>query len=130
MQTTIALVVATALALHPALVAAQVPLSADAERVAFRQLAEGIPLGTRVIVRTRDGRRLNATLLAVEPGRLVVQRNGRVPEPALGIRFDDVARLERAPSGGFSVGKAIGIGLVAGVGAVLTLFAIAVSISD
>lgn len=130
MRTIVTLIVLAVLASHPLPVAAQAPLPADAESAAFRQLAEGIPLGTRVIVRTRDGHRLNATLVAVEPGRIVVQRNGRVPEPALGIRFEDVARLERAASGGFSVGKAIGIGLAAGAGAVLTLFAIALSISD
>lgn len=130
MRTVVTLIVVAALVMHQSIVAAQVALPADAESAAFRQLAEGIPLGTRVIVRTRDGRRLNATLMAVEPGRIIVQRNGRVPEPALGIAFDDVARLERAPTGSFSMGKAIGIGLAAGVGAILTMFAIAVSLGD
>ena len=130
MRTVLTLIVAAALVMPPPLAAAQVALPAEAETAAFRQLAEGIPLGTRVTIRTRDGRRMNATLMAVEPGRIIVQRNGRVPEPAVGIAFDNVARLERAPTGGFSMGKAIGIGLAAGVGAILTMFAIAVSLGD
>jgi hypothetical protein len=130
MRTIVSLIVVAALVFHAAGAAAQTALTPDTETAAFRQLAESIPLGTRIIVRTRDGRRLNATLVAVDPGRLIVQRNGRVPEPAVEIAFDDVARLERAPSSSFSMGKAIGIGLAAGVGAILTMFAIAVSIGD
>jgi hypothetical protein len=53
-----------------------------------------------------------------------------VPEPVLGIEFADVERLERAPTGSFSMAKAIGLGLAAGAGAILTMFAIAVSLTD
>ena len=102
MRTSILFVLVAVLVVAPATVSAQVALPADAEGAAFRQLAEAIPPGTRIIVRTRDGRRWNATLMAVEPGRIVVQRNGRVPEPAVGIAYGDVAKLERAPTGSFS----------------------------
>lgn len=129
MRTLTSLVVIATLALAPRTGAAQ-PLSGEAEAAAFRQLAFAIPLGTRIDVRTRDGRRLSATLLAVEPDRIIVTRRTRVPEPALGIAFDDLVRLERHAPGGFNVAKAIGVGLAAGAGAILTLFAIALSFDD
>lgn len=106
------------------------PLQGGAEAWAFKQLAAGIPLGTRIAVRTTQGRRLDATLLAVEADRIVVKRRSRVPEPAMGIPYEDLAALDRREPGGFSVGKAIGIGLAAGVGAILTMFAVAVSMND
>jgi hypothetical protein len=123
------LLIIAALVLQPPLTA-QGPLTADAETVAFKRMAEGIPPGTRISLRTKEGRRMNATLMAVEADRLVVKRDSRVPEPAVGIAFADLSRLERESKGGFSMGKALGIGLAAGVGAILTLFGIAVAIDD
>ena len=130
MRTITSTIIAAALVLHPIAAAAQQPLTVEAEAAAFKAAAAGIPLGTRVKVRTREGRRLSATLLAVEEDRIVVIRAARVPEPAEAVPFASLAALEREHRGGFSVGKAIGIGLAAGVGAILTLFAIAVSIDD
>lgn len=73
---------------------------------------------------------MSGTLIAVEPDRVIVKRASRVAEPAVGVAFADLAELHRDQKGGFSVGKAIGIGLAAGAGAVLTLFSIAVAIHD
>lgn len=109
-------------------VCAQQTLSADAEAAAFRQLAAAIPLGSRIKVQSRDGRRLTATLMAVTDEAIVVKRESRVPEPAVNIPFAELTRLRLEERSGFSIGKAIGIGLAAGVGAILTLFAIAVSL--
>jgi hypothetical protein len=119
-----------ALMLQPPIATGQETLTADVEATAFKQMAEGIPPGTRVSVRTKEGRRVNGTLMTVEADRIVVKRDSRVPEPALGIAFADLTRLERVSNGGFSMGKALGIGLAAGVGAILTLFGIAVAIDD
>ena len=119
-----------ALALTPSMGLSQQSLSAEDEAAAFKKLASAIPPGTRVKIRTKDGRRMTATLMAAEEHRIVVKRDARVPEPAVGIGFAELARLERAQKGGFSVGKALGIGLAAGAGAILTLFAIAVTIDD
>lgn len=130
MRATTSLIVVAALALRPSIVLGQQPLSGEAEAAAFRQLAATIPLGTRVSVRTTDGRRLTATLMAVDDRQIVVKRESRVPEPAVAIAFANLTRLQRHEPGGFSVGKALGIGLAAGAGAILTLFAIAVSIDD
>jgi hypothetical protein len=68
--------------------------------------------------------------MAVTDEAIVVKRDARVPEPAVTIRFEELARLERSERGGFSVAKAIGVGLAAGAGAILTMFAIAMSLDD
>jgi hypothetical protein len=130
MRISTSLLIIALLALRPLAAAAQPPLSPDAEAAAFKQLAAGIPLGSRVVVRTKEGRRLRATLMAVEDERIVIKRDSRVPEPAVEVAFADLARLERESKGGFSFVKALGIGLAAGAGAILTLFAIAVSLDD
>jgi hypothetical protein len=106
-------------------------VSPGIEAAALRAVAASIPLGTRVRVQTTDGRRYTATLLSVEAGGVVLKRTTRVPEPALQVPFDRLAFLERDPSkGGMSLGKAIGLGLAAGAGAVLSLIAFAVIVSD
>ena len=130
MQALTSFMVILALALTPSMVLGQQSLSTEDETAAFKKLASAIPPGTRLKIRTKDGRRLTATQMAADEHRIVVKRDARVPEPAVGIGFAELARLERAQKGGFSVGKALGIGLAAGAGAILTLFAIAVTIDD
>jgi hypothetical protein len=130
MRYIVSIVVSIALTLAGPLAYAQQPLARTAETAAFQQLAAGVPPGSRVRVRTTDGRRLTATLMAIEDQHIIVKRLSRVPEPAVAIAFADLAELRREERGSFSVGKAIGIGLAAGVGAILTLFAIAVTIDD
>jgi hypothetical protein len=123
----IAFTVACIVAIAPPLVAQQ-PVSLDVETAAMRQVAAAIPLGTRVKVQTRSGRRLTATMLGVEADAIVVKRDARVPEPAVTIPFSEVAQLQRDQKSGFNLAKAIGIGIAAGAGAILTMFAIAVSL--
>jgi hypothetical protein len=110
--------------------AAQQPLDPAAEADVFHQVASAMDVGTRVKVQTRAGRRMTGTLMAVTNEGVVVKRDTRVPEPAVEVRFADVARLQRDERGGMSIGKAIAIGLAAGAGAILTLVAIAMSVSD
>jgi hypothetical protein len=98
---------------------------------ALKEMVAAIPLGSRVKVQSRDGRRLTATLMSVSDDSIVIKRESRIPEPAVTIRFDELARLQRDErKGGFSIGKAIGVGLAAGAGAILTLFAIMISVTD
>jgi hypothetical protein len=75
-----------------------------------------------------DGTRVSGTLMRVDDTSILVKRNARVPEPALTVPFDRVANLERDHGGGFSWGKAVGIGLGGGVGAILTMLVIALQI--
>ena len=130
MRSLTALLVLVVFVVDAPLASAQEVLARDAEAAAFQQLAAGIPLGSRVKVRTTAGRRLTATLMLVDDTHIVVKRESRVPEPAVSIAFVDLTELRREKPGGFSVGKALGIGLAAGAGAILTLFAIAVTIDD
>jgi hypothetical protein len=124
------LIVAATVASTPLLANAQQTLAADAEAAAFKQLANKITLGSRVKVQSRDGQRMTATLVAVNEDAIVVKRESRVPEPAVSIPLAQLTRLQLDEKSGFSVGKALGVGLAAGVGAILTMFAIAVSIDD
>jgi hypothetical protein len=106
-------------------------INPDLEIAALRSVAASIPLGSRVRVQTVDGRRYAATLLAVDETSVVLKRITRVPEPAVRVAFERVARLERdQANGGWSVGKAIALGLSAGAGAVLSLIAFAIIVSD
>ena len=130
MRAITSLIVIVAILGAPAATRAAQPLPQEAEAAAFKQLAAGIPLGSRIKVQSRDGRRLTATLMSITDEAIVVKRESRVPEAAVSIPFTELTRLHLEEKSGFSVAKAIGIGLAAGVGAILTLFAIAVSIDD
>ena len=128
--TALAIVAAILLPAIPARAGQQVTTPAS-EAAAYRQLALAIPLGSRVKVETASGHRLTATLMTVGEESILVKRETRVPEPAVTIRYDEIAQLKRDErKGGLSIGKALGIGLAAGAGAMLTLLGIAVSISD
>jgi hypothetical protein len=126
-----ALFVATLMAGPAGLMAAQTPVAASAEAAALRELALAIPLGSRVKVETKEGRRLTATLMRATADELLLKRATRVPEPAVSVPLADVVSLERDRSGGgMSIGKAIGVGLAAGAGAVAALIAFAVAVSN
>jgi hypothetical protein len=130
MRTTTAFALTTILFVLPAVARAQQPLAAEVEAAAFKQLAAGIPPGSRIKLQTRGGRRLTANLMAAGDDAIIVKRESRVPEAALTVLYAELTRLQLEERSGFSMGKALGIGLAAGVGAILTLFAIAVSIDD
>jgi hypothetical protein len=127
MRAFIALTIAGLFAVSPVF-AAQQPVPPEVEAAAMRHVADALPLGTRVKIQLQSGRRLTATLLSVEADAIVVKRDARVPEPAVTIPFSEVAQLQRDQKSGFSIAKAIGLGLAAGAGAILTIFAIAVSL--
>ena len=129
MRAFVSVLLAGILSVSPVL-AAQEPVNADVEAAAWREMASAIPLGSRVKVRTESGRRLTATLMTVEDDGIVVKRDARVPEPAVTIPYSEIAQLQREEKTGFTWAKALGIGLAAGVGAILTIFAIAVTIDD
>ena len=62
---------------------------------------------------------------------LVVKKHTRLPEPAVTVPYDEVESLERQEgSNGMSIGKAIGVGVAAGAGAILTIFVIMLGVAD
>ena len=130
MQTLTTLVMVFVIAATPAVATGQKEVTTTDRTAALKAMASDIPLGTRVRLQIREGRRLTATLMQVTAEGIVVQRVSRIPEPPVTVRFDELARFERQEKTGFSVAKALGIGLAAGVGAILTLFAIVATIDD
>ena len=131
MRKLIAFALTALVGVSPVAAAAQRPATSAEEVKAVQEMATAIPPGSRVKVHTKDGRRITATLMSTTDDAIVVKRESRVPEAAVTIRFDELARLQRDErSGGVSLAKAIGIGVATGAGAILTLFAIAMSIDD
>lgn len=99
----------------------------QSEAAAWRQVAEAIPLGSKVRVQTLENKRISGTLMLVDATALMVKRNTRRPEPAVAIHFADVGKIER-DSGGVNIGKAIAIGVATGAGVILSLFLIALQL--
>lgn len=98
------------------------------EAATWRAVAAAIPLGSKVKIQTANGDRFNATLMSVGSDSVMVKKNARRPEPAETIAFADLARIERDHGGNTNVGKAIAVGLAAGAGVILGLFAIALQL--
>lgn len=98
------------------------------ETVVWRDVAEAIPLGTKVKVQTLDGKRVAGTLVRVEERALQVKRDARRPEAATVIAFDRISNIEKVNGGGMTWAKAVGIGLGVGAGAILTIFVIALQL--
>jgi hypothetical protein len=131
MRTMLMCALVSAMALGPVDVwASQKTVTTEMEAKALRELASAIPLGSRVKAQTADGKRVNGTLMSVTADAVIIKKRTRLPEPAITIPFGELARLELQVNEGMSIGKALGIGLTAGAGAILTLFAFAVALGD
>ncbi len=98
------------------------------ETVEWRNVAEAIPLGTKVKVQTLDGKRVSGTLVRVDDRSLQVKRYARRPEAATVIAFDRISNIETDNGGGMTWTKALGIGLGVGAGAIFTIFVIALQL--
>jgi len=114
----------TTVALILALLAAASSSAFAQEAKDWRQVADSIPLGSKIKIHTLDGKRTNGTLMRVDDSAVTVKRNARVPEPAITVPFDRVSRIERDHGGGLTWAKAAVIGLGAGAGAMATIIAI------
>jgi hypothetical protein len=103
--------------------------SPDAAR-AMLAAAERIPAGSRVTMELMDGTRFKGVVLAVDDGRVIVQKRTRIPEPALRLEPIEIAYLELdVPREG--VGKMLAIGAAIGTGVTLAFLAIlAASLGD
>jgi hypothetical protein len=108
----------------------QQAVTTDMEAKALRDMASAIPLGSRVKAQTTDGKRVNGTMMSVTPDAVIIKKQTRLPEPAITIPFAELARLELQVNEGMSIGKVLGVGLAAGAGAILTLFAFVAAIDD
>ena len=94
----------------------------------WQKVAAAIPLGSKVKVRTIEGKTVKGTLMRVDDTSVMVKKNTRRPEPAVVVPLDVVSDLERDHGGGFNWGKALAIGAATGAGVILTMFAIALQL--
>jgi hypothetical protein len=100
----------------------------DAE--AWRTVAQGIEAGTRVRLRLRDGRRLDATLIGATDTGVAVQPRTRVPVNIERVPYSAIVSLERDHGRGAGVAKAVAIGAAVGGGTFLGLLMLALSSWD
>jgi hypothetical protein len=103
----------------PAIAQAQSPTVAG-------EFVSKLPVGTITKLRLDDGRRIKATLIAIEDEAVVVKLNTRLPEPPLRIELNRIvdADIER----GANFGRAVAAGAAAGAGAALGVFFLLVAI--
>ena len=101
----------------------------QSEAGAWRDVAQAIPLGTRVKVQTLDGKRINGTLMRVDGEAIMLKRNTRRPEAAQTVAFTDMSKLERDKGGnGTNIAKAAGVGLAVGAGIFVSLVLLAMQL--
>ncbi len=99
------------------------------EAAAWRQVAEAIPLGSKVKIQTHQGKRINGTLMRADATSVMLKRNTRRPEPAIIIPYDEIAKLERDHGGGgINVAKAIAVGAGVGAGVIMTMILFAMQL--
>jgi len=125
MYKTVHVVIAAALI---ALLAAY-PATAQTSADLWRSFAERVDVGTELSVRMSDGRRFRATLIGLRTDAMLVQPKTRVPVPIQAVPFEQIVRLERSKSG-IGAGKAVAIGVAAGVGAFFGVMAIILAVES
>jgi hypothetical protein len=94
----------------------------------WRSFAERIDVGTELNVRLNNGRRFRATLVGVRDNAMMVQPKTRIPVPIQAVPYEDVMQIERTRSG-IGAGKAVAIGVAAGVGAFFAVVALFMGIA-
>jgi uncharacterized protein (DUF2062 family) len=82
----------------------------------WRSFAERVDVGTELNVRLNDGRRMRATLVGVRADAVLLQPNTRIPVSIQAVPYNAIVRMEPRKAG-HSAGKAVAIGVAAGVGA-------------
>jgi hypothetical protein len=109
---------------------AQAPHAPMIDQQTMKGYVDRLPAGSRVRVEQTNGKSFRGTLMSTTNTAVVVQKNTRIPEPPVEVPMATIARITLdTPSG--STGKAIGIGIAAGIGATLGFLAIlAAAISD
>lgn len=96
------------------------------DRALLAEYVQKLPLGSKVRVDRVGGKSVKGTLIKATDRAVVVQPRTRVPEPPIEIPLEDIAAV--TPEGANGVGKAVGIGLAAGLGGTLLAFLILAAI--
>jgi hypothetical protein len=90
----------------------------------WSSVAERLPIGSLVKVRTRSGERLTAVLFETDATGITVKPRTRIPEPSRRIAFGELERLERDHDR-IHWGRTAAIGAAVGDAVFLTLLGIA-----
>ena len=110
-------------------IGAQTPITAQTVKnseLEWSAVAERLPIGSLVKVRTRSGERLTAVLFEADATGITVKPQKRIPEPSRRIAFGELERLERDHDG-IHWGRAAAIGAAVGGAVFLALLAMAVN---
>jgi hypothetical protein len=109
---------------------APIELRAQAPPDVWKAFASRIDVGAHLNVRLRNGQRFRATLIDAREDMLLLQPKTRVPVPVQPIPYDSIVSLEQV-KGGVGAGKAVAIGVAAGVGAFFgTMLVILAAVGD
>ena len=96
----------------------------------WRTFAQQIGVGSRVMIRFDDGKRVAATLIQADADSMLVQPRTHAVVPAQRVPYDRIASMERDDARGVGVGKAVAIGVGSGVGAFFGIMLILMSVLD
>jgi len=105
-----------------AVVPAAAPQTAD--RAAIAEYVQRIPPGSEIRLDLSDRTSLRATLLKATEDSVLVQARTRIPEPPFEIPMSRIVRVTLDRPGGTNLGKAVAIGVAAGVVAATAVFLI------
>jgi hypothetical protein len=92
----------------------------------WRSFAERIAVGTELNVRLKNGQRFRATLVGAQHDVVLLQPKTRIPVPVQAVAYDSILRIEPRKAGQ-GVGKAVAIGVAAGVGTFFGVMALLVA---
>jgi len=109
------------------------PMAANARQAngdVWRVFAQKLAVGTELTVRLQNGQRFTATLIDARADALVLQPRTRRPVPVQPVSYEAIQSLEQRNRQGMGAAKAAGIGIAAGVGSFLAIFAILAATLD
>jgi hypothetical protein len=98
-------------------------VTAQTQPDVWRSFAERMVVGTELNVRLDDGRRIRATLVGVRDDAVLLQPKTRIPVPVQAVPYDAIVGMEPRKAGHGS-GKAVAIGVAAGVGTFFGIMAV------
>jgi hypothetical protein len=101
-------------------------IAAQTTTEVWRSFAERIVVGTELNVRLNNGQRFRATLVGAQHDVVLLQPKTRIPVPVQAISYDSIVRIEPRKAGQ-GVGKAVAIGVAAGVGTFFGVMALLVA---
>lgn len=102
------------------------PAPVVSDRAVLADFAGQLRIGSHVRATVTGNRTIRGTLLKRTDRAIVIQPRGRVAEPLVEVRFNELLALEQETPSSGSTGRAIAIGAGVGAGAAIgTLFLIA-----